>query len=117
MIPDAIKVARDVDMAAYTIKSAVGEDCSDLCETPVHTCTSSYIVHSTKDGIYRGIEIDEKVKDRIVQQAMFAEPGDRIERFRNAAFGIGAMVITFDNVDEMCQMVDHMNDYIKVIVE
>ena len=117
LIPDAIKVARDVDMAAYTIKSAVGEDCSDLCETPVHTCTSSYIVHSTKDGIYRGIEIDEKVKDRIVQQAMFAEPGDRIERFRNAAFGIGAMVITFDNVDEMCQMVDHMNDYIKVIVE
>lgn len=117
LITDAIKVARDVDLAEYTIKIALGEDCSDLYEKPIHTCTSSYIVHSTRDGIFRGIEIDESIRDHIVQQAVFAKPGDRVEKFRNAAFGFGAMVITFDSVEEMCEKVDHMNDYIKVLVD
>ncbi|MDD3277361.1 MAG: ATP-grasp domain-containing protein [Lachnospiraceae bacterium] len=117
LITDAIKVARDVDLAEYTIKIALGEDCSDLQEKPIHTCTSSYIVHATKDGIYRGIEIDEKLRKHIVQEALFVKPGDTVQKFRNAAFGIGAMVITFDSVEEMSEKVDHMNDYIKVIVE
>lgn len=117
LITDAIKVARDVDLAEYTIKIAIGEDCSDLCEKPIHTCTSSYIVHSTKDGIFKGIEIDDSIKDHIVQQAIFAKPGDKVEKFRNAAFGFGAMVITFDSVEEMCEKVDNMNNYIKVLVD
>ena len=117
MIPDAIKVARDVDLAAYTIKIAVGEDCSDLWEKPIHTCTSSYIIHATKDGIFKGIEVNDAIKSQIVHQALFVQPGDEVKKFRNAAFGIGAMIITFRNVEEMCMQIDDMNDYIKVIVE
>lgn len=117
LIPDAIKVARDVDLAAYTIKIAVGEDCSDLWEKPIHTCTSSYIIHATKDGIFKGIEVNDAIKSQIVHQALFVQPGDEVKKFRNAAFGIGAMIITFRNVEEMCMQIDDMNDYIKVIVE
>lgn len=117
LIPDAIKVARDVDLAAYTIKSAIGEDCSGLWEKPIHTCTSSYIIHATKDGIFRGMEIDEAIRPQIVQQALFVKPGDKVEKFRNAAFGVGAMVITFPDVEVMCEQIDHMNDYIRVIVD
>lgn len=117
LITDAIKVARDVDLAAYTIRAAIGEDCSDLTEKPIHTCTSSFIVHAAEDGIYKGIEIDEKLKDHIVKQAIFVKPGDEVKKFRNASFGIGAMVITFDSVEDVVYMVDHMNDYIRVLVE
>ena len=117
LIPDTIKVAREVDLASYVIKSAVGDDCSDLSERPIHSCTSSYIVHATKDGIFKKIEIDETLEEQIERQEIFVKPGDPVKKFKNAGYGIGAMIITFRNVEEMCERIDHMNDYIKVIVE
>ena len=117
LIPDTIKKARDIDLASYVIKSAVGEDCSELSEKPVHSCTSSYIVHSTKDGIFKKIEIDETLEKQVTRQEIFVKPGDPVKKYKNAGYGIGAMIITFRNVEEMCERIDHMNDYIKVIVE
>lgn len=117
LIPDTIRTACGADLAAYTIRAALGEDCSSLREPPTRTCASSYIVHAGESGIYRGIEIEPELQKRIVKQAMFVKPGDPVQKFRNASFGIGAMVLTFDEPEEMCRKLDHMSDYIRVIVE
>ena len=62
--PQAIGHATGVDMVEYTIKAAMGEDCSDLKYTPVKKCCAYYVVHSLKNGKFKEVKIDEKFKTR-----------------------------------------------------
>lgn len=117
LITDAINAATGVNLAAYTVRQAVGDDVSDLCQKEPYRCATSYIIHSLSDGIYKGIEIDPEIEKRIVIKQIYVKPGDPVKRFKNASDDVGALVLTFDNTEEMCRIVDNMNDYIHVIVE
>ena len=117
LITDAINAATGVNLAAYTVRQAVGDDVSDLTQKEPYRCATSYIIHSLSDGIYKGIEIDPEIEKRIVIKQIYVKPGDPVKRFKNASDDVGALVLTFDNTEEMCRIVDNMNDYIHVIVE
>ncbi len=117
LITDAINAATDVNLAAYTVRQAVGDDVSDLTQKKPYRCASSYIVHALSDGIYKGIEIDPQIEKKIVIKQIYVKPGDKVKRFKNASDDVGAMVLVFDSTEEMCRIIDHMNDYIRVIVE
>lgn len=117
LITDAINAATDVNLAAYTVRQAVGDDVSDLTQKEPYRCASSYIVHALSDGIYKGIEIDPQIEKKIVIKQIYVKPGDKVKRFKNASDDVGAMVLVFDSTEEMCRIIDHMNDYIRVIVE
>lgn len=117
LITDAINAATDVNLAAYTVRQAVGDDVSDLTQKKPYRCASSYIVHALSDGIYKGIKIDPQIEKKIVIKQIYVKPGDKVKRFKNASDDVGAMVLVFDSTEEMCRIIDHMNDYIRVIVE
>ncbi len=117
LITDAINAATGVNLAAYTVRQAVGDDVNDLYQKEPYRCATSYIIHSLSDGIYKGIEIDPEIEKRIVIKQIYVKPGDPVKRFKNASDDVGALVLTFDNTEEMCRIVDNMNDYIHVIVE
>lgn len=113
LIPDTLKIATGVDLAEYTVKIALGEDCSDLEDQPAHTCASSYIPHSTKDGLFKELCISDNLPGKILREAVLVEPGEKVKRFRNSSMGIGAMILSFENVEQMDHCIDNMNDYIK----
>lgn len=114
LITDAIKEASDVDLAEYTIKSAVVISCDDLKEQKVKQYVASYVIHSLQDGIYEGLWINDEIKDDIIQMDMFINVGDEIKRFENGGCGIGAALIKFDTIEEMNYSMDNMEKYIKV---
>ena len=128
-ITDAIRSASGVDLAAYTVRQAVGDSCDTLLQKQAvlnalaadpaapRVYSSSYIVHSRRDGIFRDLIIAPEVRKHLVKQYITARPGDEIKRFRNGGCGIGAMIFNFENADEMCKMIDSMCDYVQVVVE
>lgn len=55
-----------MDLREATIKAALGEDMSYLKERPMEKFVSSYnIPHAIEDGIYEGILISDKIRDKI----------------------------------------------------
>lgn len=117
LITDAVFAATGVNLARYTVRQAVGDDVSDLHQVLPAVCASSYILHSLADGRFRRLVVDEEIRKRIVKEQLYVKPGDEIKRFRNAGCGIGAMVLTFSGTEQMCEMIDNMNDHITVEVE
>jgi biotin carboxylase len=117
LISDAIQYGTGVDLAKYTILAAVGDSCKDLKDKSYHSCVSSYVVHSMEDGIYEDIWISDKIKNDIVRFDMFIKKGEKVRKFNNASFGIGAMLIKFDSVEQMTYRMDHMEEFIRVIVK
>lgn len=117
LITDALKLATGVDLAEYTVKSALGEDCSDISPPTVLQYVSSYIVHSLMDGIMKEIYISDEIKNDIVSKEIFVKRGEKVFRFENGGLGVGAMLIKHSSLEEMLYRMDHMEEYIRVVVE
>ena len=117
LIPDVVREACDVDMADATVRQAVGDPLLSMRQKEPWQCCTSLIVHSVKDGIYKGIEIAPEMQKHIVMKKIFVEEGDMVTAFRNASFGIGAMILKFDTLREMTDVLNDMNRYIRVVTE
>lgn len=116
LITDAIQAAIDVDLAEYTIKNAVGESCDDLKEKPVKQFVSSYVIHALDNGVFDSLWISDEIKDDIILSDLFVPYGEKVQRFDNGGFGIGAMLIKHKSCEEMLYRMDHMEEYIKVVL-
>lgn len=114
LITDAIKIAGGVDLAAYTVKSALGEDVSDLRETKMNRFVSSYIWHTNRNGIFHDISISDELRRKILRSDILAEKGSVVRRFENGGFGLGAALLEFDSMEEMLYMMDHMGEFYKI---
>lgn len=116
LIPDTIYAATGYDMATNTIRQSVGDDCLIFNPMKKHKYCSSYIIHSQKDGILKKIDIDPYVQNKILKQVMFVNHQAPVVRYTHGGYGIGALVLEFDSIEQMCDIVDSMNDYIHVCV-
>lgn len=113
LITDIIKEASGVDLAKYTIMTALGMDCTDLKEKPIHTYVSSYVIHSLEDGVFDDIWISED----IIRFDLFVSKGEQVYRFDNGGLGVGAMLIKYSSTEQMIWCMDHMEEFIKVKIK
>lgn len=116
-IPDTIKYATGIDMITASIKACVGDDYDECFIQKSEKIATSFVVHSLETGIFKGLDISPEVEKCIVENRMFVEPGDKVNRFHNGGDTIGIMCLEFDTVEHMNHCMDNMNDYIKAIVE
>ena len=102
----------------YTIKAAVGEDCSSLKMAEPRGYWSYYAVHSSRAGRLQEIKIDERVKrDNIVEYHLNYRPGDDVPAFRGSNGTIGILIMKFSSMDEMLDLMDNSEKWIDVVVE
>ncbi len=117
-IPQVIKYASGIDLTEYTIKAAMGEDCSNLKMSGTQGCWSYYAIHSFKEGILKEIRIEDPVKRNHVVESYFNyNVGDQVPAFTGANCSLGILIMKFDNMKQMLDMMDHSEKWITVIVE
>lgn len=118
LIPQVTKYATGVDMVEYTIKAALGENCSDLKMVEPKGYWSCYMVHTQKTGILKGVEFsDDFRKNNLVEFSMMANIGDEVFPFDDAKGTFGTMILKYASESEMIEKMDNMTKYVKVIVE
>src|SRR5699024_8640287 len=84
-IPQVINYATGVDMIDYTIKAALGMDCSELVMKEPKGFWSYYAIHSVESGVLREIKIKDDVRrNNIVEKHLSYKPGDYIPAFEGA---------------------------------
>lgn len=118
LIPQVTKYATGVDMVPFVIKAAAGDDCSDLKMQPVKGYWSNYMVHSNATGKYDGIEFDEDFKVRnFVDYVTDTKTGDNVHKYRDAQDCIGELILKYDSVEQMNEVIENMDKYVKVRVK
>lgn len=116
LIPQVIEYATGVDMVEYTIKAAMGEDCSDLCMVEPKGFWSNYMIHSQKAGILKEVWIDEEFKkNNIVEYKMMFHIGEKIDAFTGSNGTLGTMILKYDSQEEMLEKMNHMERWVRVI--
>ena len=113
-IPDIIKIATGYDMAANTVRQAVGDTLIANNQTRPIKPTSSYLIHSQYDGIFEEVCFSDHIRPFIVRTMMFVEKGSQVKRFTNAGNAIGVMLLTFDTIKELNETMEKINMHVKV---
>lgn len=118
LIPQVTKYATGVDMVEYTIRAAMGEDCSSLQMQESRGFWSSYIIHSDRAGKLKSIEYSEDFRENnIVEETLWYKRGDDVNAFTGSNGTLGTLILKYSDRDEMLEKMDHMEKYVKVNVE
>ena len=117
-IPDVIRYATGVDLVECAVKAAMNEAIDVSSFGAGHGYWSYYAVHSTEDGILERVEIDPSVeKANIVENHILKKPGDAISAFTGANTTLGILLMRFDSMEQMLHMMDHSEEWIRVILK
>lgn len=114
-IPQVIKYATGVDLIECSVLAAMGEPIKSFVPIESSGYWAYYAVHSTKSGILDRISIDsDVVRNNIVENHILKKPGDRIDAFSGANTTLGILIMRFDDMEQMLDMMDHSEEWIKV---
>lgn len=113
-IPQVIKYATGIDLVECSVKAAMGMDISDIKFTSQNGFWAYYAVHSLKDGILDNIKISEDAKKHIVENHIIAKKGDTIHTFIGANSTLGILIMKFESMNEMLDMIDNSDKWIKI---
>lgn len=116
-IPQVIKYATGIDLLKYTIKGAMGEECSDLSFTKTKGFWSSYVLNSLNDGIFKRVEIHQDLKENIVEYEITPSDGDSVFSFTGSHKKVGTLLLKYSSMEEMLDKMDSMSNWVRVIAE
>ncbi len=116
-IPDIIRYATGVNLVECSVKAAMGEHIDTDKFGKPSGYYAYYAVHSYEDGILDHIRIDDKTKDKIIEDHILNGPGDEIKAFTGANTTLGILLMRFDSMEEMLHMMDHSEEWIKVVLK
>lgn len=117
LIPELTQYCTGVDMKLYAIKSALGEDCSDLKMSYENKYFSHYVIHSQKIGKLLGFEKTDKLKQHLIYEHFNFEIGQKVERFENSSNRLGMFLLKYNTKQEMLDLIYNMDSNFKMIID
>lgn len=116
-IPQVIKHATGIDLTECAVKGAMGEKIT-AASVPPQGFWAYYAVHSLKDGVLDRVEISPKLeRENVVENHITAKSGDMIKAFTGANTTLGILIMKFRSLEEMLEMMDNSDKWIKVILK
>ena len=114
-IPQIIQYATNVDLVECSLKAAMGETISLSNLKEPSGFYSYYAVHSLKNGILK--KVNNHAEEHVIENHLLMRPGDEIQAFTGANTTLGCLLMKFDNMNQMLDMMDHSEKWIEVELE
>jgi biotin carboxylase len=109
MIPELTEYCTGVDMKTYSIRAALGEDCSSLKMGEEKTYFSHYVVHAAKSGYVKGVSKSEKLEKALLYEHYNFEIGSKVEVFQSSANRLGVLLLKYKSEEEMLDLIYNMD--------
>lgn len=114
-IPQAIWYATRVDLVECSVKAAMGDKIEVPSQIQPEGYWAYYAVHSLKDGILKRVVIDPMVeKNNVVENHLIVKSGDEIHSFIGANSTLGVLVMKFNSLEQMLDMIEHGDEWIRI---
>ena len=114
LLAELIQKSTNVDLIKYTVDTALGIRLKKLSMKKCKGYWSSFMVHSTKKGIYKNLFISNKIKSRLIKSEMFVRAGDYVRKYSNSQHILGNLILKFKNQKEMLSLYKNPEKFIRV---
>ena len=116
--PEAIQYATGIDLIEYTIKAALGEDCSDVKMIAPSGYWATYVLNSEKSGVFKGLEIQRDFLEKnIVEHELVVKPNDTISSLSGSHEKLGLMLLTFNSKSDMNERIGNISKLVKLKID
>ena len=115
-IPDVIRYATGVNLTELSVKTAMGEQVN-ISQKSTNGYYSYFAVHSLENGILKDIDISDAGKEHIIENHIIVKPGDEIKKFTGANTTLGCLIMKFDSMRQMLDMMDNSGQWINIKLE
>lgn len=119
-IPRLIKEHTGVDLTKLLVSLSVDDDhYLKYLRTYIReeNCITLQVLFPDKDGIYKGLYIDDAVKPFVCWIDEFVKEGEKVFNARNAEDSVAYVDMEFDNKEQQKYYTDNIEKYIYPIVE
>jgi len=117
-IPQLIQYATGVDLVEYTLRGALGEDCSGLGMAETRGIWSNYMIMSHRAGKFRGIRFEKAFeRNNLLDVYCTCRKGEEVRPYRNTTDSMGTILFRADSVEEMIRITSDMDAVYQVEVE
>lgn len=117
-LSEILKLASGQDLITASIKAALGMPIEEKLNDPIYTGHwGEVILHSNKDGIFEGLDIDDKIYNNVVELDLWVRPGDKVRRFIGANEAIGTLVIRCDTEENLNTVLCSIHELVQVRVK
>lgn len=99
----------------WIVRSSIGMDCSSISMERPKGFFTRHCIMSEKNGRLKDVVFDSSIENNIIEKFLWYKPGDKIEDYLVAKFGI--VFLRFGSMEEMLYKTENMQELIKVIVE
>jgi biotin carboxylase len=115
-IPEVIQYYTNVNLVAIAVEAALG-NCMPICPLNNTKCYAYYALHASKEGVYRGYELEKNFRLNIKNSYIFLKNGDKIGAFLGSNQTIGILLLEFDSRKEMDTFFDSPEKYVNLYIE
>lgn len=116
-LSECLEMATGVKLIENTVRAALGMGTVGLEQKPYDGMWAEAILHSDRDGVYKGLKVSDKLENIIVERDLWVREGQRVHCFTGANETIGTVVMRFDRLDNMELIMKNIRAYISVEVE
>ena len=116
-LAEMIHYATGTDLLVKSIQAALGDTVrTDDINEIQRGYWGEIILHSDTPGVFDSLQISDAVESNLFETDLWIKPGTGIGGFKAANEAIGTLVFRFDTEDQLKEVMDNSNKYIKVMV-
>lgn len=113
---ELVRYATGVDLITAITKYIVGEDVGAIKQAEYNGHWAEIIIHSSVDGIFNRLEIDNKIKKYLVEEDLWIAPGEKVYSFTGANNSMGTLVFDFKDAKTMEWAIENQKKWLSIIV-
>ncbi len=116
-IPEIIKCASNVDMIKMSVDACMGIEPEILNQKEINKYFTTYVIHSSKDGKFRSVKLDDSIRDYVLEIKLMVEEGADVFRFCGSNCTVGIGLLKFPNLDTREMIMSNIEELIAVELE
>ncbi len=113
-LSEMLKYATGMDLITNAVRVAVGEEAVDVEQKQYDGYWAEVILHAERDGVFQKIEIDDLIKDSVVEVDLWVKKGEKVSAFRGANDAIGTLVLRTDSKHEIDELLHKQYNWLKI---
>lgn len=105
--PKVIEYGTGFNFLDRALKVALGEPLEGVKMTDKISDFVSYLIlHTSRRGVLNNCALSRTLKERVIEEHIYAKPGDAVEPFTGANTAIGVLIMKYESREVMNKIVD-----------
>ena len=113
---EMLRYATGVDLITAITRAAVGDPVGTIEQKPYNGFWAELILHAEKNGVFQGVEICGNIDHQIIELDLWVTPGAHVSHFMGANDAIGTIVMKFNNLSDMSNVIQNHNKWLRIKV-